>query len=152
MTTSSLPYVDEHATAVAAPVDAVWEALLRVVDEGFAGAVGGGYARLVGCRDVTPSGPRPLTEGSVVVGFHVARALPGRELALEGRHRFSTYALVFRLTEAGPGQAELRAETRAAFPGVSGRAYRLLVIESGAHVVAVRRLLAAVRRRAGAAA
>jgi hypothetical protein len=42
----------------------------------------------------------------------------------------------------------LRAESRATFPGLAGAAYRLLVVRSGGHVVAVRRLLSAVRRRA----
>ena len=67
---------------------------------------------------------------------------------LEGEHRFSRYALIFRL-EALPGErSRVRAESRAAFPGLHGRAYRALVIGTRGHVVAVNRLLRAVRARA----
>lgn len=54
----------------------------------------------------------PLAEGSVFAGFRVVAAVPGRELVLQGSHRFSTYALVFRLDELAPGRSRLRAETR----------------------------------------
>ena len=40
----------------------------------------------------------------------------------------------------------LAARTFARFPGPHGRAYRLLVISSHAHVVATRRILASMRR------
>jgi hypothetical protein len=65
-----------------------------------------------------------------------------------GRHRFSRYALVFRITERQDAPALLSAETRAEFPGGRGRLYRLLVIGSRGHVLATRSLLRAVRRRA----
>ncbi|WP_157592243.1 hypothetical protein [Solirubrobacter soli] len=71
----------------------------------------------------------------------VAAQHPGR-LELRGRHRFARYALVF-LIDGG----RVRAQTYAAFPGVEGRAYRALVIGSGAHRVVTKRLL-----RRGAAA
>jgi hypothetical protein len=75
----------------------------------------------------------------------VTRAVPERELVLEGSHHFSTYALIFRI-DGG----RLVAESRARFPGSRGALYRLAVLRSGAHVVAVRRLLASVRRAAEA--
>jgi hypothetical protein len=106
------------------------------------------YARLVGCRDYASSGPRPLVEGSTIPGFRVARVRPGAELVLEGRHRFSAYALIFRLEEIGPDRTRVSAETRATFPGPAGALYRVLVIRTGGHVVAVRRSLATVQRRA----
>jgi hypothetical protein len=62
----------------------------------------------------------------------------------------SRYALVFHLEARGPSRSRLSAETRATFPGRPGRAYKLLVIGSRGHVVGVRRLLAATRRRAEA--
>ncbi|MGW0188575.1 hypothetical protein ACWDV7_22805 [Streptomyces sp. NPDC003362] len=145
----ALPFVDRHGTVVAAGTDAVWRALGEVLDRSWAGGGAAGYARLVGCADRTASGPRPLTEGSALAGFRVAAADPGRELVLVGRHRFSTYALIFRLDEAGPGRTVLRAETRARFPGPAGALYGRLVIGSGGHAIGVRRLLAAVRRRSG---
>jgi hypothetical protein len=144
-----LPFVDEHAATVDAPAAEAWRSLLDLVD-GLVPGPGAVYARVVGCEDTVASGPRPLTEGSTIPGFHVVRAVPERELALEGRHRFSTYALTFRL-EGGPSGTTVRAETRAAFPGVLGQAYRTAVIRSGAHALLMRRLLAAVRRRAALA-
>jgi hypothetical protein len=143
---SQLPYLDEHATDIAADVDAVWTALLATLDR--AGMAG--YARIVGCADYTASGPRPLAEGSTIPGFRVVTALPAAELALEGRHRFSSYALIFRIEPDGAGRSRLRAESRGVFPGLLGGVYRLLVIGTGGHVVAVRRLLSAVRRRSEA--
>ncbi|MEV2232781.1 hypothetical protein AB0H69_30005 [Streptomyces phaeochromogenes] len=144
----SLPYRDEHTTVVAAGADDVWRSLGDTLDRSFSRPGANRYARLVGCADRTASGPRPLAEGSTFPGFRVAAAVPGRELVLGGRHRFSSYALIFRLEPAGPGRSRLTAETRATFPGPAGGLYRLLVLGTGGHAVGVRRLLAAVRRRA----
>ncbi|MFE0676817.1 hypothetical protein [Streptomyces sp. NPDC058867] len=144
--TTALPYVDEHTTIVVADPDALWRGLSAALD-GAAGR-GGRYARLVGCADVVAAGPRPLAEGSALPGFRVSSATPGRELALTGSHRYSVYALTFRIEEAGPGRLLLRAETRAAFPGLSGRLYRGLVIGTGAHALGIKRLMATVRTRA----
>ena len=144
----ALPYVDTHTTLVAADPDAVWHALGEVVGRSFSRGRMPVVARLLGCADRAPAGPRPMAEGSALGGFRVAAAVPGRELALVGRHRFARYALVFRLDAAGAERTRLRAETRAAFPGPAGAVYRGLVIGTGGHAVAVRRLLAAVRGRA----
>ncbi len=46
------------------------------------------------------------------------------------------------------GTTTVLAESRAEFPGASGRVYRGLVIGTRGHVVAVRRLLQAIKRRA----
>lgn len=130
---ASLPYVDEHAVEVGAGAGETWRALLAV-ERSFGSGATPHLARLLGCEDES--------------GFHVARSEPGRELALAGGHRFSRYALIFRLDSIAPGRSRLRAETRAEFPGLSGAAYRALVIGSRGHVLATRRMLAAVRRRA----
>lgn len=151
METAQLPFVDEHATEIGAGVDEVWSVMLATLDRGFSGAGTGRYARLVGCADTIASGPRPLSTGSVVPGFHVVAAVPGSELALQGRHRFSSYALTFRLEPLGPDRSRLTAESRATFPGLAGGVYRLLVIGTRGHVVAVRRLLAGIKRRSEAA-
>ncbi|MEU4555870.1 hypothetical protein EV382_2087 [Micromonospora violae] len=147
MRIDSLPHLDEHTTLVAATPDEVWPHLADVVEATFSRPGMTGYARLVGAADPVTSGPRPLTEGSTFPGFHVATAIPGQELALRGSHRFSTYALIFRLDAEGPARSRLRAETRAVFPGLAGGLYRHLLLRSGGHVLGVRRMLTAVRRR-----
>ncbi|MFJ7959699.1 hypothetical protein ACIQ62_25780 [Streptomyces sp. NPDC096319] len=141
-----LPYVDEHAVLVDCGADDLWGRLLAEVERSLSGAAGARYARLVRADPVAAGGPRPLAAGSAFPGFLVAGFEPGRELALHGRHRFSTYALVYRIESLSDGRARLRAETRAVFPGVAGRLYRLLVIGSGAHAVAMRRMMNAYRR------
>jgi hypothetical protein len=133
-----LPYVDEHTVDVSAPRDRVWRALDDYVHTS------------VGLSDRHPLalvlGTRPRS------GFAVAATEPGEQVALEGRHRFSAYRLVFDVAEGSrPGTTTLRATTLAAFPGPHGRAYRLLVISSRAHVVATTRMLRTIGRRAEAA-
>jgi hypothetical protein len=147
MQIAQLPHIDEHAIDIAVSVDEAWPVLLDTVDRGFARFGASGYARVVGCTDIKATGPRPLAVGSTVPGFHVTAAIPGVELALEGRHRFSSYALIFRLERVGAARSRLVAETRATFPGLAGGVYRLLVIRTRGHVVAVRRILSTVKRR-----
>jgi hypothetical protein len=146
-----LPYVDEHAAVVEASVKHTWAALLRVAERSFSSPATAWGARILGCDDVEASGPRPLAVGSTFPGFHVAALEEPFELALAGRHRFSDYALVFRLEELGANRTRLRAETRAEFPGVKGRIYRAAVIGTRGHVLATRRLLGAVQRLAARA-
>jgi hypothetical protein len=143
----SLPFVDEHGVEVVAPPDVVWKALCRVAEGSFASPTAARFARLVGCESTAVSGPRPLVPGSAFPGFAVARAEPASELALVGRHRYSDYALVFHL-DGGEGATRLRAETRAVFPGASGRLYRAGVIGTRTHVLVTMRLLNAVKKRA----
>src|ERR1700729_4278069 len=109
-TQSSLPQVDELPIEVGADREATWAALLRVVEGSFASARGRGPARLLACEDTELSGPRPLAQGSAFPGFHVETAEPLSELALAGRHRFSTYLLSFRLEETDGGRTRLVAE------------------------------------------
>jgi hypothetical protein len=143
-----LPHIDEHSVAVDAGREPTWEALLRVVEGSFSAAAVPRFARLVGCADTVASGPRPLAAGSTVPGFHVATATVPAELALAGRHRFSRYALIFRLDQLDGEHTRIRAETRAEFPGVKGSVYRALVIGTRMHVLVTRRMLAGAKRRA----
>jgi hypothetical protein len=142
-----LPHVDEHSVEVAASPEASWNALLRVVERSFGGGATPTVSRLLGCAETEASGPRPLAEGSTVPGFRIAEARRAEELALAGRHRFSDYALIFRLDRQGDDTL-LRAETRAEFPGLRGSVYRALVIRTKGHVLVTRRLLGAAKRRA----
>jgi hypothetical protein len=141
-----LPYVDEHAIGVHATERETWDALLetmpRVLDTATARRVGS----LLGVEHRDPVG-EVGTIGSTLPGFVCARAVEPSVLALLGEHRFSRYALIFRV-ERTSGGTRLRAETRAEFPGGKGRAYRALVIGTRGHVFAVRRILRAVKRRA----
>jgi hypothetical protein len=148
---AELPWVDEHATEIAAPASAVWPALLRTVERMTAGGAAPRYARAVGCADTEAGGPRPLEVGSTVPGFHVAALTPERLLVLAGSHHFSDYALCFRLEPLGGVRTRLVAETRAVFPGLKGGAYRALVIGTRMHVLVTRRVLRIVTRRAEAA-
>jgi hypothetical protein len=147
-TAQRLPHVDEHSTEITASPEAVWGALLRVVEGSFGSSTTGRAAPLLGCADVSSSGPRPLATGSTIPGFHVESAAPSRELALVGSHRFSDYALIFRLEEVDDHHTRLRAETRAVFPGLKGAVYQTLVIRTRGHVLVTRRLLDAAKRRA----
>ena len=131
---STLPYVDEHAYEVAAGATPTWEALQVAVERSFGGGRVARIARLLGCEDEN--------------GFHVARSEPEQELALAGRHRYSRYALIFRVHSLAPDHSQVRAETRADFPGIQGSVYRALVIGTRGHVLVTRRILAAVQRRA----
>ncbi|WP_214868423.1 hypothetical protein [Agromyces sp. ISL-38] len=144
---ASLPFVDEHSMTIEVDREASWASLQRVL--GATGSAGfARYARLIRAVDTAASGPRPLSAGSAVPGFHVVAAHEPYELTLAGRHLFSVYALIFRLDEIAPGRTLLRAETRAEFPGVKGALYRMLVIRSRAHVLATRRILSTVKRAA----
>jgi hypothetical protein len=143
-----LPHIDEHSAEIAAGAEAVWEALLRVVEGSFGSTATGRVSRLLGCAEVDASGPRPLAAGSALPGFHIEVAEQPRELALAGSHRYSDYALIFRLDELSGDRTRLRAETRATFPGLKGGVYRTLVIGTRGHVLVTRRLLGAVKQRA----
>jgi len=144
---SELSHVDEHSTEIEAVPSRVWGAVVGVVGRSSAGRVGESIADALRCEPRRSAGKLPEV-GSTIVGFRVARARTPVELALEGEHRFSRYALIFRLDELGPGLTRLRAETRAEFPGLLGAAYRGLVIGTRGHVLVVRRMLATIKRSA----
>lgn len=148
----TLPFIDEHARVVAAPPERAWGALTRVMSRATASPAIEGYARLVRCEPATRAGSLP-DAGATIAAFRVERADAPSELALEGRHRFATYTLVFRLSPYDDGRATwVRAETRAEFPGAAGAAYRLAVIHSGGHALAMRHILrrvATVAERVG---
>jgi hypothetical protein len=143
---SRLPFVDEHSTDVSASRERTWEALVAVVSRSFRGRATELVARLLGASEHAPSG-RPGEPGSTLAGFRIAASDAPALLALEGRHRFSRYALVFHLDPLPGGRCRLRAETRAEFGGVHGRVYRAAVIGTGGHLLVVHRLLRAIRAR-----
>jgi hypothetical protein len=128
-----LPFIDEHALDVRAARDEVWSRLERFAQRSLLSG-GGPFHRLLGTQ------PRP--------GFEVASSLPGERLELAGRHRFSRYALEFSLRDGdAPGVTRLAARSFAEFPGLHGRAYRVLVIGTRLHVLATRGMLRAIATR-----
>jgi hypothetical protein len=144
----SLPFVDEHSIVIAASADEVWEALVAAAGVRRLGAP---VARALGCEQTERTGT-PGSIGSTVPGFVITRAVRPAVLALMGAHRFSRYALVFQISETPLEPVVLTAVTRAEFPGRKGSVYRLAVIGTRGHVLAVEAILRTVRRRAERAA
>jgi hypothetical protein len=66
---SQLPYLDQHATAIAAYVDDVWPVLVETLDRTVSRTHVTRYARTVGCADCTVSGLRPIAEALTIPGF-----------------------------------------------------------------------------------
>ena len=146
----ALPEIDEHAIEVDAARERVWFALETGLPRMLGGRGTGTFARLLGCRDSSASIGTPIEVGATMPGFHVSETRPPSLLALEGEHRFSRYRLTFHIDELAPERSLLRAQTHALFPGIDGRIYRALVIGTRGHVVAVRRILGALKRKAEA--
>jgi hypothetical protein len=124
--------VDEYARDVTATPDRTWSALQQYVER-LTTSSHGILFRVLGTV------PRS--------GFEVVETDPGREVVLGGRHRFSTYRLVFRVEPAGDA-SRLHALTYADFPGLRGRAYRTVLTVSTGHRRATQSMLARVARRA----
>jgi hypothetical protein len=144
----ALPHIDTHAVDIAAGVDRVWEVVAGSMERALSGRMARTYATVMRADDRTAEGPRPLVEGSSMPGFRVVRAVPPTELVLAGRHRLAEYEMVFELDEFAVERTRLSLTTNAAFRRGAGSAYRALVIGSGGHAVATRRLLTTLRRRA----
>jgi hypothetical protein len=129
----ALPLIDEHTVVAAAPARATWEAARARLDVPLSG-VALRYARLAGVRSDRL--------------FDVERAESPALLGFTGQHRFSRYRLTFTTRELRPGTTALTATTNAVFPGVLGRLYRLVVIESHAHAVITKGMLRRIARQA----
>ncbi len=135
-TPRELPFIDEHSREVDAPAEAAWDAVDHVVRRSFSGHAKSAVARVLGATQ---------TE---LAGFRIATSRAPEILGLKGRHRFSAYELNFRVEALAGNRSVVRAETRAAFPGLAGRAYEAAVIGTSGHVVAVNSLLGAIATRA----
>lgn len=145
---TDLPFVDEYDTVVPATPEVTFDALASLVGRSFAGTSGRVFTALLGCAHRGSSYSLPPQAGQELNGFRVAEAERPHRLVLEGRHRFASYRLGFAIEPTEGGGSRLSARTDAAFPGLAGGAYRLLVIGSGAHAVIAKRMLAAVARKA----
>ena len=102
---SELPFVDEHSIRIPASRDQVWSALRRYVDSTLGAGAHSPLTWILGTE------PR--------AGFEIEREVPGEQLGLAGRHRFSVYRLVFELVEVA-GETQLSARTYAEFPRLAG--------------------------------
>jgi hypothetical protein len=144
----SLPHIDTHTVTIAAGADRVWDVLVTSMGRALSGRAARTYARVMQADHRQAAGPRPLATGSTTPGFRVVRADRPTELVLTGRHRLAAYEMVFELQPLDDGRTALACTTNAAFGRGPGRAYQALVIGSGGHAIATRRLLATLRRRA----
>jgi hypothetical protein len=131
---AGLPFVDEHTREVEATPEQTWAAL-----QDYVAAMTSAPHAVLG----------PLLGTHPRSGFEVVGSDPPHEVVLGGRHRFSTYRLVFRVEPDGPG-SRLCALTYAAFPGPHGKAYRAGLMLSTGHARATRGMLRTVARRAEA--
>jgi hypothetical protein len=142
-----LPPIDEHAIEVDAPAEVTWEALFPTLERAFNSRAARRYAEHIETAVTVAEGDLHHP-GGMLPGFTVIRAIEPVMLALAGRHRYSQYAVVFRI-DLLPGQrSQVRLETRAKFLGRRGRLYRASVIGTRGHVLFVNRILRAVKRRA----
>ncbi len=144
-----LPYIDEHSIVIGASRERVWGVLASALRASLGRTAPTPLTRLLGLKPAQSRGERSgtLHPGDALPGFTVAKADIPERLALRGQHRFSRYALTFELDPTGENCCTLRARTWAEFPGLTGRAYRALVIGSGGHRLVVRRLLRNIARR-----
>ncbi|MGH7549850.1 MAG: hypothetical protein ACREMD_05025 [Gemmatimonadota bacterium] len=142
-----LPLVDRHGFRTTARPEQVWAALAPTLMASFGKRRSRVFARLVGCRERRVSRPFLMEGGDTLVGFRVMASRAPEELVLRGEHRFSRYALVFRIG-GREGITAVSAETRADFPEARGFVYRTLVVGSGIHARVIRRILKGLRGRA----
>jgi hypothetical protein len=147
MRLDDLPHIDEHAVHVGAEPDRVWQAVLDTFHRSGSARVRL-LATALGAEPSSTSGwDGDSAQGATVPGFAVTKAERPSRIVLRGRHRFAEYAVVVRIDSAREGSV-CRLESRGAFPGPHGAVYRFLVVGTRGHVVAVRRLLESIRRRA----
>ncbi|MDQ5895180.1 MAG: hypothetical protein QG596_1441 [Actinomycetota bacterium] len=143
---AELPFIDQHHIDSPAVPEQLWSSLISTFGSSEKG-IFTAYAKVIGAEANHASGDLDQT-GSTRVGFRVSSVEPPFRLLLTGRHRFSEYSLEWKITGHDGGSSSLTAVTRARFPGVHGRAYKALVIDSGAHSRITRRMLSSVAHRA----
>jgi hypothetical protein len=144
---NDLSPIDEHCLTVATPPEVVWDATLESVGASFSAPWPRRLARLLRTDPALVSGWKRLAVGSTIPGFRIVAAHRPDLLVISGSHRFSRYGIVFRIEPSAEG-ARCHAESRANFPGLPGRLYRLAVVGTGGHAVVVHRMLLGIKRAA----
>lgn len=142
-----LPPVNEISVEVGADPVRTWEALIATIPRLFDTRRARRVSPLLGCSHTVANG-NPSVIGSTLPGFLVVRSVRPALLALQGKHRYSSYALVFLIDDLGHGRSRLTAETRAEYPGRAGTVFHGLLVRSRGQLTAVHRILGAVRKRA----
>lgn len=143
-----LPFVDAWSIDIEAPPRVVWESLLASVPGARPGWVTRVWAAAWGADPVESNGLSAHVLGAERPGFTVSEVVPLVTYALAGTHRYARYQLVFRLTQLGGGRTRLTAETFASFPGTAGRLYRMLLITTQTHALAMWIIVRVLRQRA----
>ena len=141
----SLRRVDTHGFRTSAPPERVIATVGAILLVAFGSRRARLLARVLGCQNRAPTRPFVLEPGAELAGFRVVKTDP-EVVVLAGRHRFSRYGLIFRAGRMAEGTS-VSAETKAEFPGILGKIYRVLVISSGAHDRVMRRLMGKLKRR-----
>ncbi len=146
METPGLPFLDQHETVVAAPIEAVFDAAVGLFHRRLSSPVAQAYARLVRAESRRSTGGGGFAVGDEFAAFRVEECEKPSRVVLAGRHRFAMYRLTFTCVAHGAGTIRAAIRTDASFPGVLGGLYRLVVIRSGGHVVVTRQLLRSIAR------
>lgn len=148
MADALLPFVDVHSVDTAASPEVVWDTLLGAVPAARTSWLRRAWSALWGADPAESNGLAPHVLGAERPGLVVCEVVRLTTYALAGTHRFARYQLVFRLAQRWPTGCRLSAETFADFPGVAGRVYRWLLIDTGVHGLVVRLMLRRIGRRA----
>ena len=142
-----LPPLDEHGIQIDAPGEVVWPALIASVRKTLGHPTSARFVKGLGSEEVAVDSNFPAI-GSTLPGFVVARVIGPAVLALEGEHNYARYAVVFLLDPLPDERTLLRAQTRADFKGVRGKAFRRLTIGTHAHGAILRQILRKARSQA----
>lgn len=126
----------------------MWEALLAACPGRRSSVLLRLWALVWGADPADSNGVGCHVIGAERPGLVVREVVPPATFAAAGRHRFATYQVVFRIAAFGDGGSRLTAETYAAFPGLAGRIYQVLVIALGFHALVMRLILWHLRRQA----
>lgn len=130
----------------------MWQSLLAACPGPHASWILRAWALVWGADPSTSNGLGPHVIGAERPGLAVREVVPPATWAVQGRHRFAVYQVVFRLTPAGVRGTVVTVETYALFPGRLGQLYHTVVISSGVHALVTRLILFRLKRRAEALA